>query len=37
MNNQYIYRYSRRKKFVDTLFDMFGRTPDSFAFKYLKK
>lgn len=37
MNNQYIYKYSKRKKFVDTLFDMFGRTPDSFAFKYLKK
>ena len=36
MNNQYIYRYSKRKKFVDTLFDMFGRTEDSLAFKYLK-
>ena len=37
MNNQYIYKYSKRKKFVDTLFDLFGRTNDSFAFKYLKK
>ena len=36
MNNQYIYKYSKRKLFVDRLFDMLGRTEDSIAFKYLK-
>ena len=37
MNNQYIYKISKRRKFVDDLFEMFGKTEDSFAFKYLKK
>ena len=37
MDNLYIYRISNRRKFVGKLFDILGRTQDSFAFKYLKK
>jgi len=37
LDNQYVYRVSKRKKFVDSLFDLLGRTADSFAFKYLKR
>ena len=37
MNNQYVYRISKRRKFVDSLFDLLGRSVDSFAFKYLKR
>ena len=37
MNEQYIHKVSNRRKLVTKLFDLFGRTQDSFAFKYLKK
>ena len=37
LDNQYVQRVSKRKKFVDFLFDLLGRTADSFAFKYLKR
>ena len=37
MNNAYVYRISKRRKFVNDLFELLGRSPDSFAFKYLKR
>ena len=37
MDDQYVYRISKRKNLVDSLFDLFGRTENSFAFKYLKR
>ena len=37
MNNAYVYRISKRRKFVEALFDLLGRDVDSFAFKYLKR
>ena len=37
LNNQYIYRISKRKNLMEKLFDLFGREFDSLAFKHLKK
>ena len=37
MNNQYVYRVSKRIKLVNDLFDILGTSTDSFAYKYLKK
>ena len=37
MDKQYIHKVSNRRQLVIKLFDLFGRTEDSFAFKYLKK
>ena len=37
LNNQYVYRVSKRKKLIETLFDILGRSADSLAFKYLKR
>jgi len=37
MNNAYVYRISKRRKFVNDLFELLGRNADSFAFKYLKR
>ena len=37
MNDQYVYRISKRRKFIDNLFDLLGCSTDSLAFKYLKR
>ena len=37
MDNQYVYRISKRRKFAEALLDILGKKEDSFAFKYLKK
>ena len=37
MNNAYVYKISKRRKFVEALFDLLGRSVDSFAYKYLKR
>ena len=37
MDKHYIHKVSNRRQLVTKLFDLFGRTEDSFAYKYLKK
>ena len=37
MNDQYVYRISKRRRFVDQLFDLLGNSTDSLAYKYLKR
>ena len=37
MNDQYVYRISKRRRFIDQLFDLLGSSTDSLAFKYLKR
>ena len=37
MNDQYVYRISKRRRFIDQLFDLLGSSTDSLAYKYLKR
>ena len=37
MDNEYVLRISKRKQFIDKLFDIFGYEPNTMATKYLKR
>ena len=37
MDKHYIHKVSNRRQLVTKMFDLFGKTEDSFAYKYLKK
>ena len=37
MDNEYVLRISKRKQFIDRLFDIFGYEPNTMATKYLKR
>jgi hypothetical protein len=37
MDNEYVLHISKRKQFIDRLFDIFGYEPNTMATKYLKR